>query len=60
MADKLLPAKNKQADHCESGETELLLTQFAKELHSQSRVDEEEQHEEEPEISHLETKRGYV
>lgn len=30
------------------------LTQFAKELHSQRSVDEEEQHEEETEISHLE------
>ncbi len=33
------------------------LTQFAKELHSQRSVDEEEQHEEETEISHLEAKR---
>lgn len=30
------------------------LTQFAEELHSQRSVDEEEQHEEETEISHLE------
>lgn len=33
------------------------LTQFAKELHSQRSIDEEEQHEEETEISHLEAKR---
>lgn len=32
------------------------LTQFAEELHSQRSVDEEEQHEEESKISHLESK----
>ncbi len=32
------------------------LTQFAEELHSQRSVDEEEQHEEEAEISHLEAR----
>lgn len=31
----------------------LFLTQLSKQLHSQSSVDEEEQHEEQPEVSHL-------